>query len=109
MDCPACHTQNSAMSVTCFQCGTTLIPEAKAHSSAYVRGARRLDSRMYAGIGSIIGVAGAFLLLNSALEDWHVDKHRVVLACGVAGCILGRLIAWMRSRYLYPYAYRTRR
>ncbi|WP_373271719.1 zinc-ribbon domain-containing protein [Ralstonia mannitolilytica] len=98
MFCPTCNTQNSATSVSCIQCGTTLIYEAKGHSASYIKGARLIDSKIYSIVGILVCFGFAFILLNTFLSEWSVDERLVYLASIVVGGIAGRVIAWRKWR-----------
>lgn len=100
MFCPTCSTQNSATSVNCIQCGTTLIYEAKGHSASYIKGAMQVDSRIYGVVGVLVCLGFAFILLNTFLSDFSLDERLVYLASIVAGGIAGRVAAWRKWRPL---------
>ena len=100
MFCPACNTQNSATSVNCIQCGTTLIYEAKGHSTSYIQGAQLVDSRIYGLVGCVVCLGLAFVLLNTVLSDLSLNEHLVYLGSIVVGGIAGRVVAWRKWRAL---------
>lgn len=102
MECPACRTLNAAMSVKCIECGTTLISEAEPRSRAYVLGERRLNTGKYAWIGTIVGFGIGWLLINESLVPWNVSDRAIEYACAIVGGVAGKLLAWKRSRDLFP-------
>jgi hypothetical protein len=100
MFCPVCNTQNPATSVKCIQCQTKLIYEAKGHSRAYIKAARSMDSRMYSIIGVLFAAGLAFALLNSLLSELYLDERLTYTVSGLAGGMIGRVIAWWKWRSL---------
>lgn len=101
MTCPTCNAQNSATSVRCLQCGTILIHEAVGHSDDYKKGARYLDARMYSGIGAFAGFFAVGLFLKADFADLYLSDRDIYLYAvfgGIAGSIIGRLIARSKSR-----------
>lgn len=100
MLCPVCNRQNLAFSVNCFQCGTTLIHEARGHSTAYLEGARGLDSRAYGIVGSVVAFILAILLLKTLLSEWYLNEPLVCFVSTCCGGVVGRSIAWWKWREL---------
>ena len=103
MICPACNTHNSATSVRCIQCGTTLIHEAVGHSTEYRKVADAIDNRMLGGIGAISGFFLVAVMLKFVFTSfWLSDRQIYGLAVGggFVGGILGRLFASFRRRGL---------
>ena len=100
MNCPVCNIQNSATSVRCIQCGTTLIHEALGHSTEYRIASKVIDKRMLGGIGAIFGFALVGVLLRFVLTSLWLDDRQI---CGIAtgggivGGFLGRVFASLRS------------
>jgi len=102
MFCPNCTTQNHATDVRCMHCGTTLIFEAQGHSTNYRRGALFLNLRMYGGIGSVLGLAISFLLLNTVLQSFYFDSQEkgiVTFLGATVGAIGGWIVALIKRQY----------
>lgn len=100
MLCPACNTQNLATSAKCFQCGTTLIYEAGGHSTAYIKGARSIDSRTYGLVGAVTALVLAVVLLKTVLFEWNLNAPLLCFVSISAGGMVGRFIAWWKWRDL---------
>jgi len=102
MQCPVCNHLNTATSVRCLQCGTTLIHEAVGHSERYRAAVNGRDQRMYGRVGAILGFALVAALLKTVLAGlWLSDTEVYGYALGgaVAGAFLGRL--FLRSKRNY--------
>ncbi|MBT0571336.1 hypothetical protein KIK84_13460 [Curvibacter sp. CHRR-16] len=94
MFCPTCNTQNSATSVRCFQCGTTLINEA-VQSKASLDAEKSLDARLYGHIGAIAGfVLG--MAANAIIPGVLLETRYTPIASAVLGFAIGRFFAWQR-------------
>ena len=94
MQCPACTELNTATSVRCVRCGTTLIYEAIGHSVGYRDATSKLDARVYSGIGAFFGFFLVAVLLKVVLPGlWLSDREIYGAAIGgaVVGGIVGRL------------------
>jgi hypothetical protein len=100
MLCPACNSQNLATSAKCFQCGTTLIHEAIGHSTAYIKGARRVDAYIYGLAGAISTLALAVVALKTVFSDWNLNAPFICWISFLLGGLIGRLIAWQKWRSL---------
>jgi ABC-type uncharacterized transport system permease subunit len=100
MLCPVCNSQNLATSVKCFQCGTTLIHEATGHSTAYIKGARRVDSYTYGLVGAISTLVLAVVLLKTLFSDWNLNAPLICFIGFFLGGLAGRFIAWLKWRDL---------
>lgn len=100
MQCRACNSQNDATSVKCFQCGTTLIYEATGHSTAYIKGARRVDSYIYGLVGAIIAGALAVALFQTLLSDFNLNIPLIFFISIFFGGLAGRFVAWLKWRDL---------
>lgn len=64
--------------------------------SDYQIGAMQLDRRMYGGIGSLLGLVMALVLLNTVLEGFyfeHAVKWLICLFGVITGSIAGRILA----------------
>lgn len=99
MSCPVCNAQNSAMSARCLECGTILIREAVMRPEGVQRTANRLDNRMYAGYGGLVGFVigfGSWFVLSQ--DDTEVQAW--LMASTLAGTLLGRVVAWRRRNAL---------
>jgi len=99
MECPACNHLNTATSVRCIQCGTTLVHEAVGHSPGYRATVNEMDSRIHGGVGAFFGfflVAGLlkFVLVNLWLNDREI--YSFSLGGALVGAFLGRL--FLRSK-----------
>ena len=91
MQCPACNHLNSAMSVRCERCQSTLIHEAGGHSAAYHAAAGRLDGRVYGGAGAVFGFVLTYLALRIVTDD-GIDDRRMY-SCSAIGALAGSLLA----------------
>ncbi len=105
MECPACHHVNPAMAVRCLQCRTTLEHEGVGHSVLYRQGVRSVDTRILAGIGTIIGgflgAMVASVVYDETLQELAYSQMRPFVFGGmVIGGLIGRLAAWWKNRWL---------
>lgn len=98
MLCPVCNSQNLATSVKCFQCGTILIHEATGHSTAYIKGARRVDSYIYGLVGAISALVLVVVALKTVFSDWYINAPFICWIGFLVGGLIGRLIAWRKWR-----------
>ena len=95
MSCPTCNRPCSATDVRCLHCGTTLIYEADGHSKEFKQAANAIDSKMYAGIGGLVGFFFAVFLLKFVFTShWLSDKeiYAAALVTGVVGSVVARII-----------------
>lgn len=100
MTCPCCQAQNSATSVRCYQCGTTLIHEALGHSDGAKQAIRYLDNNIYPKLGAGVGMVMA--LLAGLITSSSDQALAFLLGIGVvAGAVFGKFIAWKKSKYLW--------
>jgi len=100
MQCPTCNHLNGATVARCMNCGTTLIHEAAGHSQAYLKGARTLDLKLHAGIGSFFGFFVVAILLKFIFTAHWLSDREIYLAAtvgGVCGAIAGRLVLKARQ------------
>jgi len=73
---------------------------AKGHSTAYLKGARSIDMRIYSVAGYLVGLGLAFVSLKTVLSDWYLNERLVYLASALAGGIIGQVLAWRKWRTL---------
>ena len=95
MHCQKCSHEFQATDVRCINCGATLIYEANGHSKEYKEAASFLDSKIFAGMGALIGFSiVAFLLRFVFTSHWLSDRAVFMAAMcgGLIGGVLGRLI-----------------
>lgn len=91
MQCPTCNYANTATSVRCIQCSTVLIPEAMGRSKEYVKAAGELDSRMFSGIGSLVGFFLVATLLKFVLIDVRMTD-REIYGAAIGGAMVGAIL-----------------
>ncbi len=95
MQCPVCNFVNSATSVRCTQCRTTLIHEAIGHSAEVAASTRDVDSRVFGGIGAAIGFFVVAFLLKFILIDVRLNDREIYgvsVGGAIVGAIFGRLV-----------------
>lgn len=91
MFCPTCQTQNDPMSVHCFQCRTQLIFPEQDRSPEVKALVRKMDYRIYGGIGSAAFFVIGFVVFQSV---------GTAIIIGFVGGVLGRYIATRKSEDL---------
>jgi hypothetical protein len=95
MTCPTCNRPYGATDVKCLHCGTTLIYEAEGHSKAYKQAENTMDSKMFAGIGALLGFFFTVFLLKFVLTSLWISDRQIFIAAtiaGVVGSVIGRFI-----------------
>lgn len=103
MQCPSCHHVNSAISVRCVQCRTTLIHEAEGSSDAAKVAAGYLDRRLIGFMGGFFGFALVAMTLKLILTDLWLSDHQIYtysLGGALIGNAISRLYIWARNRGL---------
>ena len=106
MKCPGCQYVNPTMTARCMQCRTTLEHEGVGHSDLYREAVRAGDTRVFSGIGAVVGgvlaTLGTSIVNEVSLDElWHYGNLRLIVMGGVlAGGLLGRLAAWRKNRWL---------
>lgn len=91
MFCATCQAQNDAMSVRCYQCGTTLIAREEDRSPEAKRLVHGINSRVHAAVGAGAGAVLAWLVFGS---------HTATVVSGFIGGCVGRWIALRSSNGL---------
>jgi hypothetical protein len=91
MFCPACNTQNSAMATHCFQCRTQLILLEQDRSPEVKSTMRKMDYRIYGGIGFAVFSAIGFVVFQSGFA---------AVFFGFAGGVIGRYIVHQKAKGL---------
>ena len=95
MSCPTCNRPCAATDVKCLHCGTTLIYEAEGHSKEYKQAADTMDSKMFAGIGALLGFFLTVFLLKFVFTSLWISDRQIYIAAtisGFVGSVIGRLI-----------------
>ena len=101
MTCPTCNAVNSATTVYCVRCGTTLIYEAGGHSEEYNAAAKHVDMRMYRGLGAVLGFCVTGFVLKFVLADAYFDDGQIyggAAGGALGGSLIGRFLAWSMWR-----------
>ena len=100
MLCPTCNNLNTATTVRCLGCGTTLIYEAQGHSEDFKAATKFGDRRKFMWFGGLAGFGISVLLQETLLQHQYFDIEAMAAVGSAIGAGVGRAVAAYQSDIL---------
>ncbi len=98
MYCSSCGSQNLHTDLRCLRCGTSLIGDTVGGSAKFRKASSEWDSRMYGGVGGVMGFFLIAVLCKTVLNELHLSDAQVYGSAVFGALVFGALGQYIAKR-----------